>query len=70
MAEVENLYMEDSLKVSVLKILLINTNNNTGFNILPFFLFLDESFSTKHTKEFLLSMANRGKDTNGSQFFM
>uniref|UniRef100_A0A674NGX9 peptidylprolyl isomerase n=1 Tax=Takifugu rubripes TaxID=31033 RepID=A0A674NGX9_TAKRU len=32
--------------------------------------FEDESFAVKHNKEYLLSMANRGKDTNGSQFFV
>lgn len=32
--------------------------------------FADETFEVKHDKPFLLSMANRGKGTNGSQFFM
>uniref|UniRef100_A0A3B4XIL0 Peptidyl-prolyl cis-trans isomerase n=1 Tax=Seriola lalandi dorsalis TaxID=1841481 RepID=A0A3B4XIL0_SERLL len=54
----------------VVKNFMVQGGDFTEGNGLIILSMTDENFTLKHDRAFLLSMANRGKDTNGSQFFI
>ena len=65
------------IKFVVLNVYHIIVFDNTALKIevivlllCMFFIVLDENYSVKHTSRGILGMANQGRHTNGSQYYI